>query len=290
MSDAERAATRTGYAAVTVGTFDGVHLGHRRLIDATRREAASSRLRAVVVTFDRHPLATVRPKTAPRLLTSLDQKVDLLYEAGADDVVVLEFDAARANQSAEDFVATFLVDELGARVIVVGDGFRFGHRQRGDVAMLESMGASLGFRVVTVTLVSSGGGRDDVVSSSAIRELITAGDLEGAATMLGREHEVRGTIVDARRLVVVVSDEMVLPPPGEYALGVLAAGTLANGSGRVLDTAPGEPAAIELDVESFDAPASHLVAGEHASVRFVSRRSSVAINEGRPADVEEVGR
>jgi riboflavin kinase / FMN adenylyltransferase len=287
---ADKAATNVGYAAVTIGTFDGVHLGHRHLIGATRHEAAGAGLRVVVVTFDRHPLATIRPEAAPRLLTTLDQKVELLYAAGADDVVVLVFDAARAGQSAEDFVSTFLVEELGARIVVVGEGFHFGHRQHGNVELLESMGRSLGYRVATVPLVAIDAA-NGIISSSLIRELIAQGDLESAAKMLGRQHEVRGTLTDAETPTVAVPFQLIVPPPGAYAVEVDVAGGFAKGVGRLLDTPAGQPSMIELAIDSAEPPrAPSLVAGEHAAVRFAARLSLAAgEHEKQAPSVEQLG-
>src|SRR5580693_699293 len=116
-----------GGSAVTIGAYDGVHLGHRALLGELRSRAQADGLCTTVVTFDRHPATVVRPESAPRLLCDLDQKLELLEAAGVDRTVVIRFDAERANETAEDFVNGILVSGLDARLVVVGEDFHFGH-------------------------------------------------------------------------------------------------------------------------------------------------------------------
>ena len=214
---------------MTIGAYDGVHIGHRRVIDQVRRRAAAEGLRSVVVTFDRHPAAVVHPASAPALLTDADQKLDLLEATGVDQVLVLQFDDERSKEPAEDFVREVLIAELGARIVVVGDDFHFGHERRGNVELLRTMGADGGFVVEPVHLIEDEGAHE-VVSSTRIRSLVAKGALTDAADLLGRPHEVRGTPVAAsegpgeaavagdprRRSVVVVPAGIALPPTGRY--------------------------------------------------------------------------
>ncbi len=182
-------------------------------------------LDSVVVTFDRHPAAVVRPESAPKLLCDLDQKLELLAATGVDRLVVIGFDEERANEPAEEFVEEVLGGELAAAVVVVGSDFHFGKGRGGDVALLETMGAELGFGVVPFALVPDPVlGR--IVSSTEIRRLIAAGELGEAARLLGRPHEVRGprlpfpTGVEspdpptAGAFSVAVPPEIMRPPPG----------------------------------------------------------------------------
>jgi riboflavin kinase/FMN adenylyltransferase len=209
-----------GYV-VSIGTYDGVHLGHRELIAETRRVAADSGLRSAVVTFDRHPAEIVRPALAPQLLTGLAHKVELIEGTGIDRVVVLAFDEQRAAQSAEDFVEDLLVGELGARAVVVGANFRFGHRQRGDVELLETLGARLSLRVHAVDLVTGDAVLNGPVSSAGIRQLIGTGDLDAAAELLGRPHEVRGELQrEGNEARIELSPRLLLPPPGRYHVAI----------------------------------------------------------------------
>jgi riboflavin kinase / FMN adenylyltransferase len=210
--------------AVTIGAYDGVHLGHRALLGDLSARAEAAGLSTVVVTFDRHPAYVVRPGTAPRQLTTLDQKLELLAECGIDRTLVVPFDEVRASESAEDFVREVLVDELGARLVVVGEDFHFGHGRRGNVALLRTLGAQHGFEVVGVSL--TGDGRAPV-SSTRIRGLLAEGDVESAARMLGRPHEVRGPVVrgDGRggrdlgfpTANLALPEELALPADAVYA-------------------------------------------------------------------------
>jgi riboflavin kinase / FMN adenylyltransferase len=192
---------------VTIGAFDGVHLGHRQLIERVRHTATEIGAVATVVTFDRHPASVVRPQSAPLLLTDLDQKLALLEAGGAELTVVVRFDAERAAERAEDFVAEVLVGCLNARAVIVGHDFHFGHNREGDVPLLQRMGAQMGFDVTGIRLLgtgaSAGGGADPPVgqtgdrapiSSTRIRRLIAAGDVPAAAALLGRWYELRGVV------------------------------------------------------------------------------------------------
>ncbi|HWJ97756.1 MAG TPA: bifunctional riboflavin kinase/FAD synthetase [Acidimicrobiales bacterium] len=184
-------------SVVTIGAYDGVHLGHRAVIDQVKARAADQGLQTVVVTFDRHPAMVVRPESAPKLLCDLDQKLELLAEAGVDATYVVRFDEERAKETAEEFVHEVLAGCLTARGVVVGEDFHFGHKRGGNVALLREMGESLGFTVTGLELVGPTGapaGEGTVVSSTAVRSLLAEGDVGGAAAMLGRSHEVRGTV------------------------------------------------------------------------------------------------
>jgi len=218
-----------GGSAVTIGAYDGVHLGHRALLAELRERAGESGLATVVVTFDRHPASVVRPESAPLLLCDLDQKLELLASAGVDRTVVVRFDEERANETAEEFVARELVEGLDARLVVVGEDFHFGHGRKGNVALLTEMGAVAGFAVDGVSLSSEaeGGPEAQPVSSTRIRTLVGAGDVEGAAHLLGRPHQVRGPVVTGDRrggaelgfptANIAVPGEICLPAPGIYA-------------------------------------------------------------------------
>jgi riboflavin kinase/FMN adenylyltransferase len=203
--------------AVTIGAYDGVHLGHRHLIGQVRQLAASLGCASAVATFDRHPATVVRPDSAPQLLTDLDQKLELLASTGVDYTLVIHFDKERATETAEEFVNEVLVDCLAARAVVVGEDFHFGHRRQGNVEFLERMGATKGFSVQGVRLVGDDADGGEVVSSTRIRQLLAAGDVEGAAVLLGRPHEVRGVVVaDAPVVTVQVPPDICQPADGTY--------------------------------------------------------------------------
>lgn len=212
--------------AVTIGVYDGVHLGHQAVIRATQQAARSLDVCTAVVTFDRHPATVLRPENAPLQLTTLDQKLELLDAAGVDCTYVVHFDEARSKEAAEDFVREVLVDRLATRALVVGEDFHFGHQRRGNVAMLREMGARHGFTVEGLALLPNPTGTDEPVSSTAIRRALAGGDVESAAVMLGRWYEMRGTVVmgDQRgRLLgfptanVAVPAHLAVPADAVYA-------------------------------------------------------------------------
>jgi riboflavin kinase/FMN adenylyltransferase len=212
--------------AVTIGAYDGVHLGHLAVIGRTQAEASRLGARTAVVTFDRHPAAIVRPASAPKLLTSLDHKLELLSAAGVDYTYVVHFDADRSLESAPDFITEVLVERLGARVVVVGRDFHFGRGRTGNLSLLQERGREQGFEAIGLDLVPVRDGTGAVVSSTAIRAAVAAGDVARAAAMLGRWHELRGEVVtgDQRgRTIgfptanVAVPAEMALPGDGIYA-------------------------------------------------------------------------
>ncbi len=219
-----------GGTAVTIGAYDGVHLGHRALLAELAERARPDGLTTAVVTFDRHPATVVRPESAPLLLCDLDQKLELLEAAGVDRTVVVHFDAERANETAEEFVESILVDALGARLVVVGEDFHFGHGRKGNVALLTEMGATAGFEVDGVSLRSDPDGDRAPglpISSTRIRSLVARGRVEDAAELLGRPHQVRGVVAHGDRrggtelgfptANVAVPDGICLPATGIYA-------------------------------------------------------------------------
>ncbi|CAN5528391.1 bifunctional riboflavin kinase/FAD synthetase [soil metagenome] len=286
-------------AAVTIGAYDGVHLGHQAVIAEVTRRADELGVRTAVVTFDRHPAMVVRPESAPRLLTDLDQKLELLEATGVDVVLVIAFDEARAAESAEDFVSEVLVACLAARTVVVGEDFHFGHERRGNVTMLREIGAEAGFTVEGLGLRSAsdvgaeiaaiasstaelaGEPEAEKVSSTAIRAALVAGELERANALLGRTFEVRGLVSPGDKrgrdlgfptANVAVPGEILLPADGIYA------GWFVRPDGTTLPTAislgrrptfyeQAHASLLEAHVLDFDGE----LYGEHVAVRFVAR-------------------
>jgi riboflavin kinase/FMN adenylyltransferase len=202
--------------AAAIGTFDGVHRGHRRVLDAAR----AAGLRTVVVTFDPHPRSMFG--TPVELLTPLERRIELLEEAGADDVLVLRFDERLASLEPEAF-ADSVLRAAGIEAVAAGDGFRFGRGRSGDLALLERDG----FDVRRVPLV-------DNVSSSHIRKLLAAGEVEAAARLLGRPPEVEGIVVhgDHRGRLLGFPTANLQAPPGVLLpkLGIYAGHTRVAGS------------------------------------------------------------
>jgi riboflavin kinase/FMN adenylyltransferase len=201
-----------GRRAVAIGMFDGVHLGHRRVLDAARAAGPTS----TVITFDPHPRTALGNRVD--LLTTLERRLELLADVGLDEALVLEFDLEFAQTTPEDFVERYL-HAIGAEVVVAGAGFRFGHRRAGDLALLES----LGFDVRSVPVVEG-------VSSSAIRALVKAGEVDHAAALLGRPVEIEGVVVSGEArggtlgfptANLQVAQELLVPAYGIYAGAVL---------------------------------------------------------------------
>jgi riboflavin kinase/FMN adenylyltransferase len=210
-------------SAITIGTFDGVHLGHRALIARTVERAGELGAASVVLTWDRHPAATLRPDRAPRLLTSPERKIELLSATGVDTIVVIPFDEDLASLPPEGFVREVLVSGLGARAVTVGEGWRFGHKAAGDVELLRSLGSELGFEAEGMALQEVAGGP---ASSSRIRRAVAEADLELARTLLGRPHDISGRVVRGAgrgrglgfpTANLAVAADQALPPIGVYA-------------------------------------------------------------------------
>lgn len=179
-------------SAITIGNFDGVHLGHQRLLDNVVERARSSDSVAVVLTFDPHPTQVLAPERTPKMLTSLEEKARLMEAAGIELICVLPFTRELSLLGPEDFVNQILIDQLAARVVVVGPNFRFGHRHAGDVRLLEELGRRRGFDVEVAEGVTE---RGQMVSSTRIRELAEEGRVSLAGRLLGRPFSVSGPIV-----------------------------------------------------------------------------------------------
>lgn len=177
--------------AVTIGKFDGIHLGHQALLRTVVELAEENLLSSVALTFDRHPDALLNPEAFKLPLIGPAQKAVLLAEQGIDAVVTLEFDHSLAEMSPEDFVLHILVKTLKARIVVIGEGFRFGVNGSGDTALLRTLGSQHGFRVIEMPQVCI---EDVPVSSTRIRDLLDEGKVVAAAALLGRNHITTGVI------------------------------------------------------------------------------------------------
>lgn len=186
-----------GPSVVAIGKFDGVHLGHRRVLARVRQLAAERALEPVAVTFDRNPLSLLRPESCPPPLVSNGQKLELLAGQGMAATLMVTFDRAFADQSPEEFVDRVLVRAVGARVVLVGEDFRFGARGAGDVAALARLGAERGFEVEVIAEVDveRTDGEPRRASSTWIRELLDEGDVRSAAELLGRNPVIRAVVV-----------------------------------------------------------------------------------------------
>ena len=181
-----------GPCAITIGNFDGVHKGHQQIMQQVRGIGREHGWKAAVLTFDPHPSKLVAPDRAPRLLTTPDQRARLILEQGIDEVLILPFTPDIAKLTPEEFVREILVGRLKARAVLVGDNFRFGNRAAGDAGTMEELGRNYGFSTEIVRAISW---RGRVISSSAIRRLLEAGNVSLACRLLGRPYALQGPVV-----------------------------------------------------------------------------------------------
>jgi riboflavin kinase/FMN adenylyltransferase len=193
---------RAAQCALTIGNFDGVHRGHQAMLALLKNEAAHRGVPSCVMTFEPHPrdfFAKLhnKPELAPARIATLRDKLMELERCGIDQVVVLPFDERLASQTPEDFIQTVLVKGLGVKYLLVGDDFRFGAKRAGDYAMLDAAGQQQGFDVARMNSYEVHGLR---VSSSAVREALGRGDMEGVARLLGRPYSISGHVVHGRKL------------------------------------------------------------------------------------------
>jgi riboflavin kinase/FMN adenylyltransferase len=279
-------------AVVPIGIFDGVHRGHQLVLSRAVAAARERDARVVVITFDPHPVAVLRPEAMPKMLTTVPRRIQLLKQHGADSVVVLEFNEALSKQSAEEFVEHTLIERLSAVQIVVGSNFRFGHRAGGDVALLRKYDLA----VDDVPLLREG----DVVSSTYVRERVAAGDVAAATVALGRHHLVEGPVVrgDARgrelgfpTANLALDEGIAIPADGVYAGwltrpdGARSKAAISVGTNPTFD---GESRRVEAyvideghDLELYD---------EHVVVEFAHRLRGMTRFDDVAALVTQMGR
>jgi riboflavin kinase/FMN adenylyltransferase len=261
---------------ITVGTFDGVHLGHRAILSRVARRAAERSLPSVLVTFEPHPLAIVNPSAAPQLLSTTMEKIELVAECGVDYAVVLPFTPSLAALDPSAFVEKILLDRYCLRELLIGHDHGFGRGRSGDVHVLRQLGEHFDFSVDMVEAVSVDGAP---VSSSSIRRAIANGDLEGARRALGRRYSFSGRVGhgDQRgaRLgfptlnIALGSTRKLLPPIGVYAV-LLESERGAFGGMMNLGPRPTfDDPALSLEVHLFDAMGDWY--GSPVRVEFVSR-------------------
>jgi riboflavin kinase/FMN adenylyltransferase len=261
-------------SVVTLGNFDGIHLGHQALIAGAVSDSKKLELPSVVLTFEPHPLSVLAPDRAPKLILAHKDKMQLLQTFGVDIVAVQHFDLAFAALSAEDFVRDLLVRRLKARKIWVGKDLRFGQGRSGEVEDLRRWGRELGFEVAVVEPIQVDGNR---VSSSRIREFLRDGRVDAVKTMLGRYHFISGRVVEGHRrgkdlgfpTANLSSRTEVLPLDGIYAtLFRLGPRVLQSVSSVGLNPTFGAgPRTVESFIMGFD----ENIYGEAAQLSFVKR-------------------
>lgn len=279
-----------GPSAVAIGKFDGVHAGHSAVIARLKEDAAASGARSVVVTFDRNPLAVLRPDRCPENVVTLARKLELLGELGVDATLVLAFDEQLASRSAEEFVTGILVGALKVSTVLVGEDFRFGRGGAGTPELLRELGPQHGFTVDVVDDVYIPGPQRRV-SSTWIRELLMEGDVETAAPLLGRSPDVRGEVVHGLKrgrelgfptanLSAIV--DAFVPADGVYAGWLVDHDTgIRHPSAISVGTNPTFGDVLERQVEAHVIGESGLdLYGHDVSVEFARRLRGMVAFEG----------
>jgi riboflavin kinase/FMN adenylyltransferase len=283
-------------AVITVGTFDGVHLGHRDILRRLHERADAARLPAALVTFRPHPLEVVNPSAAPLLLTPEDEQLEALVDSGTLAVIVLPFTSTLAHYSAESFVRVLLLERYHMRELVIGYDHGLGRGRQGDVNLLSALGQRHGFSVDVVPPTLDAAGVP--ISSSAVRTSLAHGDLERARRALGRRYGFRGIVTHGaqrgRELgyptlnIQLSSTRKLLPPEGVYAIRAFTSrGTL----GGMMNLGPrptfGETGRA-LEVHLFDATGDWY--GETVSIELIHRLRDTTRFESVEALVEQLGR
>lgn len=285
-----------GGTIVTVGTFDGVHRGHQDVLRRLVARAHEVSLKSVLVTFDPHPVEVVRPASAPPLLTTLDEKLEVLAESGLDYAAVIPFTPALAQLEADDFVHQVLRSRFHMQELLVGHDHGFGRGRSGGVDVLLALGAAEGFHVEVIPPVSFA---DEAhVSSTAIRQAIGSGDMRRAAAGLGRPYSVSGRVIPGEqrgRTLGYPTLNLELPPSRKLlpAEGVYAvrAQTPAGSFGGMMNLGPrptfGDER-VSLEVHLFDAAVD--LYGRSVRIDFIERLRDTQRFENIAALVEQIGR
>lgn len=296
----ERTGRRFPTPIVTLGNFDGVHRGHQEILQRLVTRARAAQGTAVVLTFHPHPAAVLAPGRSPQLITDWRARIERIAETGVDVIIVQRFTPAFATVTAEDFVRRFLVVRLRAHMIVVGHRVSFGYNRRGNAEVLQRLGAESGLAVEVVGAVEVEG---MLVSSSAVRQAIAAGDLRLAESLLGRAPAVAGRVIHGRHrgrqlgfpTANLRITGLVLPPDGVYAVRARTQGKLLNGVANIgfNPTFQENQRSVEVHLFSFDGD----LYGKRMEVSFVHHLrgeirfpSPQALVEQIERDVEEARR
>lgn len=289
-----------GRSVVTIGVFDGVHRGHQRVVGGAVKRAREMGLRSVVITFDPHPDEVVRPGTHPPFLSTTRRRAELLSELGTDAVILLPFTLELSKMGPDEFVQQVLVDRLHAAHVVVGEDFRFGHKAKGDVPLLQELGEKYDFTAEGVPLVANG----ETISSTAIRQQLAQGAVEAAARSLGRPHRVEGVVVRGHqrgRALGFPTANLESPPHTAIPADGVYAGYLVCDSDRYpsarwpaaisIGTNPTFEGAGERTVEAYALDRDGLdLYGEHVAVDFVERIRDTLKFDSIQALIEEMQR
>jgi riboflavin kinase/FMN adenylyltransferase len=268
---------------VAIGVFDGVHRGHQRILGEAVKAGRESGATVMAVTFQPHPEAVLRPSPAPRLLTPLERKAELIAELGVEELLVVHFDRDFARLTPGEFCRRVLSDHLGARRVLVGENFRFGHLGVGTPADLRDYGCSHGFHVRTIPLAEDDG---QIISSTRIRALLAAGHVAEAGVLLGRPHRIEGMVVrgagrgrtlDAPTANLAVEAGTAIPKVGVYVTRSLVKEGRTHPSVTSVGTNPTFEVDHKIRIETLFLDVSEDVYGRWMALDFLERvRGQVA--------------
>ena len=268
----------TKNAVVTIGNFDGVHIGHQALFHTVIEKAEAINGVSVAITFEPHPMRVLTTNGHPPLITLTEQKRELIGRAGIDILICIPFSREFAAISADDFVQDLLIERLNMKAIVVGRDYTFGSRRQGDLAMLQRMSKDLGFEVLVVDWIQPMNGKSQRISSTRIRELVMDGEMEKARKMLGRHYQIRGQVATGRnrggRLLgfptanINLQDELC-PKQGIYAVTVEHAGELLKGVANIGYSPTFDDHLFTIEVHILDFKKN--IYGDPIRVNFIER-------------------
>jgi riboflavin kinase/FMN adenylyltransferase len=266
------------HAVITIGNFDGVHIGHQALFHETIEKAGTLGGTSVAMTFEPHPLRVMKSNNHPPLITLYEQKSELIERTGIDVLICVPFTLEFAALSAEQFVRDLLVKKIGMKAIVVGQDYSFGKNREGDLDLLKSYGPEYGFEVIVAGWIKSARDLPDRISSTRIRELVTDGRMEQAEKMLGRNYQIRGKVVSGRdrggkvlgipTANINLHDELC-PKTGIYAVTVECEGNLHRGVANIGYSPTFEDHEFTVEVHIFDFSAN--IYGKKIRVNFIKR-------------------
>jgi riboflavin kinase/FMN adenylyltransferase len=291
-------------AVITIGNFDGVHIGHQALFYEVIERAHAIDGTSIAITFEPHPLRVLKKNASPPLITMFEQKVELIERSGIDVLISIPFTLEFAAISAQSFVEDLLLRKIGMKAIVVGEDYAFGKNREGNIEMLNAMAPRLGFEVIVTGMIRTIQGTLERISSTAIRDLVQAGEMPHACRMLGRHFQIRGTVVAGRdrggKLLGFPTANLKLegelcPKAGIYAVTVEAQGRLLQGVANIGYSPTFDDRQFTVEVHILDF--NEIIYGQRLRVNFLKRirdeikfPSLAALKEQIAADVETARR
>ena len=263
---------------ITIGNFDGVHIGHQALFYEVIERAHAIKGTSIAMTFEPHPLRVLKKNVSPPLITMFEQKVELIERSGIDVLISIPFTLEFAAISAQSFVEDLLVRRIGMKAIVVGEDYAFGKNREGDIDLLNSLAPRLGFEVIVTSLIRTVQGTLERISSTAIRESVQAGEMQYACRMLGRHFQIRGTVEAGRdrggKLLgfptanLKLEDELI-PKTGIYAVTVETRGGLLQGVANIGYSPTFDDRQFTVEVHILDF--KEFIYGQRIRVNFIKR-------------------